>query len=91
MVEYKRVTSRIPDMQISINTTSAMSLLQKTICTLAFYLVVILCLAATSDANKLHKLFGQEEDSREEFREGVRRVMTPLMALAVVLKLVFEK
>ncbi|GFU27818.1 hypothetical protein NPIL_580831 [Nephila pilipes] len=78
-------------MQITLSTASTMSPLQKIICMLAFYIVVILCLASTSDANKLHKLFGQEEDPHEEFREGVRRVMTPLMALAVVLKLVFEK
>ncbi|GIY75637.1 hypothetical protein CDAR_560411 [Caerostris darwini] len=55
------------------------------------FFVIVSCMLATTTANKLHKFFHREEDSTEELREGVRRVATPLMALAVVLKLVFEK
>ncbi|GIY48759.1 hypothetical protein CEXT_53561 [Caerostris extrusa] len=54
-------------------------------------IVIVSCMVATTTANKLHKFFHREEGSTEELREGVRRVATPLMALAVVLKLVFEK
>lgn len=48
-------------------------------------LYAYLCLMSTVGA---HGLFHQH-DEMEEFRESFRRVMTPIMALGVIVKLVF--
>ncbi|KAG8185796.1 hypothetical protein JTE90_002022 [Oedothorax gibbosus] len=59
-----------------------MAALRNVVC---FCVYACLCTVSTVGAFALFHV----HDEREELRENIRRVMTPLMALGVVLKLVF--